>query len=401
MGSKISKLNPADFLKLEPARENKIKEAPYKALPHEDSYHPNMIANALHPDYQNVVVSKVEAFSDDVKTYTLTPDVENGTEKLAYFSAGQYLSLRLKIGNVELTRPYSISSSPKNALEGFYQLTIKRVEGGLASEYILDNWVEGTKVTVSAPQGTFTYERLRDAKTVIGVAGGSGITPFRALANAIKDGDEDLNLILLYGSRTKEDILFLDEFISIEKATPKFKLVNVLSEGEMEGAESGFITAELIKKYAPEGNYSIFLCGPQAMYNFVDGEIEKLAIRKKFVRHELFGEYRNPEKEGDYPQEAVGKSFKLTVIIAGKESVIDCNANETMLCAMEKAGLIAPANCRSGECGWCHSKLVSGEVYVPKRVDGRRLADLKYGYVHPCITFPLSECVIDVPPFKN
>lgn len=398
MASKISKLSPADFLKLEPERENRIKEASSQALQHEDSYHPNQIANALHPDVQYLKVEKVDAFSDDVKTYTLVADQEAGTDKIAYFSAGQYLSVRLKVGSIELTRPYSISSSPKNALEGYYQLTIKRVEGGLASEYILDNWAVGTKVSVSAPQGVFTYERLRDAKVVIGIAGGSGITPFRSLAKAIHDGDEDCSLILLYGSRTKDDILFLDEFNAM--VGDKFKLVNVLSAGEMEGAESGFITADLIKKYAPEGNYSIFLCGPQAMYNFVDKEIEKLGLRKKFIRHELFGEYRNPEKESDYPQEVVGKTFKLKVVMAGAVSEVECNANETMLSAMERGGVLAPANCRSGECGWCHSRLVSGEVYVPTRGDGRRLADLKFGYVHPCMTFPLSDCEIDVPPFK-
>ena len=399
MGSKISKLNPADFLKLEPTRENKIKEAPYTALPHEDSYHPNQIAKALHPDVQNLVVNKIDVFSDDVKTYTLVADVDEGTKAVAYFSAGQYLSVRLKIGGVELTRPYSISSSPKMALEGYYQLTIKRVEGGLASEYILDNWVEGTKVSVSAPQGVFTYERLRDAKTIVGIAGGSGITPFRSLAYAIENGDEDCSLILLYGSRTVKDILFLDEFKALEARTDKFKLINVLSADDG-GEEQGFITADLIKKYAPEGAYSIFLCGPQAMYEFVDKEIEKLNLRKKFIRHELFGEYRNPEKELDYPQEAVGQKFKLTVIVCGKATEIECDANVTLLNAMEKAGILAPANCRSGECGWCHSRLISGNVYVPKRGDGRRLADLKYGYVHPCMTFPLSDVVIDVPPFK-
>jgi succinate dehydrogenase/fumarate reductase-like Fe-S protein len=63
-------------------------------------------------------------------------------------------------------------------------------------------------------------------------------------------------------------------------------------------------------------------------------------------------------------------------------------------------GIATPANCRSGICGWCHSRLVSGNVYVPKEVDGRRMADLQYGYVHPCSTFPLSDIEIDVPPFR-
>ena len=400
MASAIKKINPADFLKLEPTREKKIAEAEYGAIKPETEYLPNKIAKALHPEIQHLVVKEVIPFSDDVKTYTLVADNEAGTEALAYFSAGQYLSIRLKVGDIELTRPYSISSCPKDALDGYYQLTIKRVEGGLASEYILDNWVEGTKVSTSAPQGTFTYERLRDAKTVIGVAGGSGITPFRSLAKSIANGDEDFNLVLLYGSRTQLDILFLDELKAIENSCDKFKLVNVLSEEKVEGEESGFITADLIKKYAPEGNYSIFLCGPQGMYNFVDKEIEKLGLRQKFVRHELFGEYHNPEKLEGYPMDAVGKTFKLTVTVCGVTSVVDCSANETMLSAMERGGILAPANCRSGECGWCHSRLVSGNVYVPKRGDGRRLADLDFGYVHPCMTFALGDCEIDVPPFK-
>ena len=237
--------------------------------------------------------------------------------------------------------------------------------GGLASNYILDNWTVGTEVTASEPLGVFTYEPLRDAKTIIGIAGGSGITPFRSLAKAIADGDEDAEMILLYGSRTLADAVFQEEFKALEASCPKFKLVNVLSHEEAAGCENGFITAELIKKYAPVGDYSLFLCGPQAMYDFVDKEIATLGLRRKFVRHELFGEYFNPSKEADYP------------------------AN------------VAPAHCRSGECGWCHSKLISGEVYTPKTVDGRREADFLYGYIHPCCAFPLSDVTIEVPPVRK
>ena len=67
----------------------------------------------------------------------------------------------------------------------------------------------------------------------------------------------------------------------------------------------------------------------------------------------------------------------------------------------QAAGIAAPAHCRSGECGWCHSRLVSGEVYCPKSVDGRREADYIYGYIHPCCSFPLSDLVIEIPPVKQ
>ena len=395
---KLWKLNPMDFTKMTPSRKAKIEAAPAKALPATDSYKPNELAKALHPGVQYLKVAKVIEHDKDVKTFWLEADPEKGTKALAWFSAGQYLSISLEIGPVKLTRPYSLSSSPREALAGHYSLTIKRVEGGLASNYILDNWAVGTEVKVSEPLGVFTYEPLRDAKTVIGIAGGSGITPFRSLAKAIIDGDEDANLILLYGSRTMNDAVFQEEFKALEGE--KFQLVNVLSHEEQPGCEHGFITAELIRKYAPQGDYSIFLCGPQAMYNFVDKEIATLGLRKKFIRHELFGEYFNPSKEADYPAD-VASEFKITVRIAGSEQTITAPADTSILRSLEANGIAAPAHCRSGECGWCHSKLISGEVYTPKSVDGRREADFLYGYIHPCCSFPLSDLVIEVPPVRK
>ena len=136
------------------------------------------------------------------------------------------------------------------------------------------------------------------------------------------------------------------------------------------------------------------------MYTFVDKEIETLGLRKKFVRHELFGEYFNPSKEADYPAD-VALAFRLTVRIAGEEKTMTAPADVSLLRTLEANGIAAPAHCRSGECGWCHSRLISGDVYTPKSVDGRREADLIYGYIHPCCAFPLSDVVIEVPPVKQ
>ena len=394
---KLWKLNPMDFTKMTPARNEKIAAAPAQKLPEADSYHPNRIANALHPKVQYLKVAKIVERDEFTKSFYLEANPDRGTESLAWFNAGQYLSIRLKIGNMNISRPYSLASSPREALEGHYMLTIRRVDDGIASQFMLDNWQVGTEVIASEPLGVFTYEPLRDAKTILCLSGGSGVTPFRSLAKAVADGDEDANMILLYGSRSVEEALFNDEFEELDRTCPNFKYVNVLSDVPVEGKESGFITADLIRKYAPEGEYSIFICGPAAMYEFVDKEIATLGLRRKFIRHEMFGEYFNPAKEADYPAD-VAPAYRLTVRIAGKEYSLTAPANESLLRTMEKNGIAAPAHCRSGECGWCHSRLVSGEVYTPKSADGRREADLIYGYIHPCCAFPLSDVVIDVPP---
>lgn len=82
------------------------------------------------------------------------------------------------------------------------------------------------------------------------------------------------------------------------------------------GYEHGFVTAELIKKYAPEGPYSVFLCGPQQMYRFVDKELEKLGLERKYIRHELFGEFHDPKQKADYPSGAPD-TVRIAVTVRG------------------------------------------------------------------------------------
>ena len=391
----LESLDIRDFGKIVPTRMAVIEAAPDTPLPSADPI--AELAKALHPQTQYLLVESIVERGEDAKSFTLIPNEACGTSSLAYFNAGQYLSVSLNIDGIVVAKPYSLCSAPADALLGRYVITVKRTDYGFASEYILDNWKVGDTVEVSGPQGTFTYEPLRDAAQVIGLAGGSGITPFYSLAAAIADGTEDFALTLLYGSRTSDGTLLKEEFDALEAACPKIKVIHVLSDEEAEGFETGFITADLIRKYTSDGDFSIFICGPQVMYNFVDREIEKLGLPVRRVRHELFGEYKNPEKNSDYPQEAGGKEYALKVCIREEIHEITCSAIETLLVAMERAKIQAPARCRSGECGFCHSWLVSGDVYVPTPVDGRRLADLKFNYIHPCCTFPLSDIEIVVP----
>ncbi len=373
-------------------REKMIQSTPTTALVEE--YATNIKAEERHPEKQDFVISDIVEHGNGVKSYFLKK--ANGTNP-AFFRAGQYVVVRQLIDGKLIARPISLSCGPDYTLEGKYVITVKRVEGGFMSGYILDNWKVGDSVTTSGPQGVFYYEGLRDAKKVVAVAGGSGITPILSMAYAILAGDEDFEMTVLYGSRTYDDVLFKKEFEEICKRTDKVKVVNVLSEENHEGCENGFITAELIKKYAGDGEYSIFASGPQSMYTFLDGEVAKLGIKQKFYRKELFGSAKEPWKLPGYPVEAKDKVFNLHVKMCDKEYNIPCNANENMLVALERAGIAGPNRCRGGICGWCRSKLLSGEVFIPENTDGRRDADKVYGYIHPCASFALSNVSIEVP----
>ena len=392
----INNLNPNTFHE---NLEERIRLIDAASPEIKDDFYLNRMAKVFHPDRQYMKIETVTELEKDTKIFRFVPDPNRGTTRCAPFLAGQYLNIYLDIEGMKVNRAYSISSSPQNAKDGFYELTIKYVQGGLVSRYVLDNWKEGDEVELSAPAGNFYYQELRDAKTVICLAGGSGITPFRSMAKAIADGDESFNLVLLYGSRSEDQIIFKDEF-DVLGQNEKIKVVHVLSDEEKEGFEHGFITAELIQKYAPkEEAYSVFVCGPQAMYDFAKSEIAKLGLAKKYVRFELSGELYDASSIEGYPG-CDQSTVKITVTIRDMTRTVTGNANDTILQTLERNGISVPTSCRSGECGFCHSVVNSGKYYVPKDVDGRRLADLKFGGIHPCVTFPLSDIEIIVPADK-
>ena len=396
----IKSLSAKKFLSMLPDRQAKFNAA--AAVIPKTPDNAMALAKALHPKRQYLKVAEVKDMSEDCKSFTLVPNPDKGTTALAYFGAGKYLTVFETIEGMPVTRAYSISSSPKDSLEGKYVLTIKLVEGGLMSRYIFDTWTVGKEVEVSAPSGNFEYQPLRDAQKVICLAGGSGITPFVSMANAVADGDEDFELTLLYGSRNYDNILFREELDALVAKCNKIKVVHVLSEEskDISGTEKGFITADLIKKYAPENEpYSVFLCGPQQMYAFVDKELEKLELPKKYIRHEMFGEFHNPQTQADYPA-GIPEKVKITVTIQDKTYIIFGSSSDSVMQIIEKNGLSVPARCRSGECGFCHSHLISGKVYVPKHLEYRRLADYKFGCIHPCCSFPLTDLEINVPVAK-
>ncbi|MDO4990446.1 MAG: FAD-binding oxidoreductase, partial [Eubacteriales bacterium] len=319
---------PAEgFAKIIPQRRAAIEAAP--DLEPVWEYQTNRVAKALHPEKQYVTIAEITD-RPGAKSYTLVPDPSRGTESLAYFRAGQYVSVDLEIGGSVLTRAYTLACSPGDALRGSYTLTIKRNQDGFASNFIHDNWKEGMKLSVSGPDGDLNYEPLRDAKQIVGLAGGSGITPFFSLANAIQEGIEDCSLTLLYGCRSEAEIVYRQELDALAESCGKFRVVYVLSDEDKPGFEHGFLTAELIKKYAPAEDYSIFMCGPQAMYRFCDGEVEKLGLPRRRVRHEAYGEYHNADRDDGFPQDAVGKTFRLTVELPDGQRVIPAKSGESL-----------------------------------------------------------------------
>ena len=362
------------FKKLVPNRRKMLENGSPAALP--KSYRVNDTAKILHPGYQSAKLVAIAQNTADTKTYTFE------TERPLYFRAGQYLTLGCKIGKSEVSRPYAISSSPKKALSCRVSLTVKKC--GFFSGYLFDSAAVGDSFVLGDPSGEFCYEPVKDADHVVAIAGGSGITPFYSMAQAVADGTNRHKLTIFYGARTESDLIFKKELDTL--VSDKVKVVYVLSDEKKEGYESGFIGAELLQKYV-SGDYTVMMCGPQAMYAFADKELASLGLPLRRIR-----------KEANCVglRDAEAKSYTLTVHIGFDTYTVPADARETILTALERAGLKVPSKCRAGGCGFCHSKLVSGSFSIAGQ-DKRRLADAKFGYIHPCCSYPDSDMELIVP----
>ncbi|MBQ6328645.1 MAG: iron-sulfur cluster-binding domain-containing protein [Kiritimatiellae bacterium] len=353
------------------------------------------VAREWHPGKIDLIVTEIRTASPTSKTVRFArPD----GGKLPPFYAGQFISLDFEIDGKIIQRPYSISSAPYEAREGngFVEITVRRSKGdGFVADYVNDTLAVGTAVKGNMGLGQFYYEPLRDSRHIMALAGGVGITPFVSMAKEIAHGTMDADLTILYGSVASGDIILKDTLASLEG--DRVHVVNVLSGDEPDWAgERGFLTAELIKKYAPD-DASYFICGPQVMYRFLRGEIGKLGVPKRRIRFEVFGQAKDITAFDGYPVEKKDNTYTLTVVRGIHEDEIPAKATESLVVALERAGIRIETACRSGECGFCRTKVLKGDFFVCPESDGRRGADRDFGYVHACAAYPLSDMTIKIP----
>lgn len=369
------------FKKLVPNRREALANGANTPLP--KSYRTNELAKALHPSTMEVELTAVRPLTAGMRELTFR---RLDAPAFPFFRAGQYVSLQSKVGESLVSRPYSIVSSPREALENKLVLGVE--EAGFFSGYLDKEAKPGDRFIMTEPSGEFHYETLRDKKRIVCIAGGAGITPFLSMAKSMVEGDEPYEMTLFYGARDEARIAFKPELDAL--AEKGLKVIYVLSDEERPGYERGFVSAALLEKYVDVRDVSFFLCGPKAMYDFILKELAPYGLPVKAVRKDatFCG-----DRAVDTP-----RTFQLTVHIRDQVYTVPARENETLLTAMERAGINAPNKCRAGGCGYCHSKWLSGEYVVADGRDGRREADRKFGFIHPCVTYPAGDMAIDVPP---
>jgi glycine betaine catabolism B len=392
-------LSTSGFVKMSQDRTKKILEA--SAISNRNLPPANRLAKQLHPAKQTFrILDRIE-HNPEMHTFVL----QNHENTAPWFRPGQCVYVDFEIDGSTIVRPYSISSSPAQALTGVYEITVKKVACGFATNYIFDHWKPGTDITCSGPQGNFYYDDLRDAKHIVGIAGGVGITPYVSMIRSMKEEGKTCSppsLTLIYGVNSVNEIAFRQE---LQKAAHelgrRIKVVYVVNDDHLEpGMEAGLINKEIIQKYGNPEIDSFFVCGPPLMYDYIQKEFSELKVLRKQIRFDVRGERNDivPLLPEDHK---IKQKFRLTVKIGASVEELSCNNHESLLVSMERGGLYPPAGCRSGECAYCRSKLIDGSMIVIDSQDGRRMADYKFGYIHPCVSYPTSNVSISIPRKKS
>ena len=343
--------------------------------------------NRLHPARLSLRVSHIRMETPSTKTFRMVP--VDGV--LPPFQAGQYVALQVEVNGIRTNRPLSIASSPSQT--GYYDLTVKRVPGGLVSNYLLDTIQEGDHLASSAPDGSFVYNPLLHGRRLVFVAGGSGITPFMSMIREASDRGLDRHITLIYGNRSEDDMIYHDELTDMAAKLANFTYVTVVEQpGPTYAGEKGFMNGGLIEKAAGNLNGAmVYLCGPSGMYDFCLAELQARGVPTRRIRREMFGPPVNVSRSPGWPA-GIEEDHHFTVSLVDGPT-ISARAGTPLLNTFEEAGLAPPSQCRSGECSMCRVRVMKGRVFQPAGVPLRH-SDHQMGYVHCCVSYPVEDLVI-------
>jgi ferredoxin-NADP reductase len=346
------------------------------------------IVARYHPKEMKLRVIEIIGETPSTKTFRF----ERVDGSLPPFRPGQYVNLFVDVDGVLTSRPYSISSSPK---EKTLDLTIQQKPGGFVTRYLLNELQVGDELKSTSPQGHFYYESLIDGKDLVFLAGGSGITPFMGMIRTLLDEDDGPEIQLIYGSRIPEDVIFGETLSTLANKHASLDYSLVISEPP-EGylGLSGFLDAKLIHDQVGEvGGKTFYICGPNVMYDFCLKALDELGVPPHRIRREVYGPPEDVTQEPGWPK---GLSAEAVFEVEVQDcKTISALAIEPLMNSLERHGIVIPAVCRSGECSSCRIRLLSGKVFMPNHTTLRE-SDETFGYIHACVAYPLEDLRIRI-----
>lgn len=314
------------------------------------------------------------------------------------FRPGQHLTLRAEIGGEEVRRNYSLCVAPA---EGEVKVTVKRIAGGVFSNWANESLRPGAALDVMPPHGSFTWDfNPAAANHYVGFAGGSGITPVISLIKAAMIEEPESRFTLFYGNRDSQSVIFLEALARLKnRYMGRLEIHHFLAEemedielfnGMLDRAKCGEILEHLVE---PGEVATFFICGPGPMMDAAEGALLDAGVAKEKIHIERFTAGRpSAALEAQMQalqQEAAGLTMMVTLDGRKRRIPFDAAAGN-ILDSARLAGLPAPYACKAGVCATCRARVVSGEAEMAARY-GLTDEEVAAGYVLTCQSVPKGE----------
>jgi ring-1,2-phenylacetyl-CoA epoxidase subunit PaaE len=319
------------------------------------------------------------------------------------FTQGQYLTLRKTIDGKDLRRSYSICAGID---DGELRVGVRKVKGGVFSNWINEHLRPGDVVSVMAPQGRFFVPLDAQARRHhLGIAGGSGITPILSIMKTVLAREPHSRFTLIYGNRSLRSTMFKEELEDLKnRYMTRLVLQHVFSDEHTDspltrGVMDRVKIAEFLATLVPaRGIDHAYICGPFQMNDEAEAALVAAGVPAERIHIERFGiALQEAAKIDAIVHEARAEDAPQATIAIVRDGLRRefpfSRGQASILDAASSAGLEVPYSCTSGVCGTCRARLLEGEVRMERNfaLDSQEVADR---FVLTCQAHPLTERVV-------
>jgi glycine betaine catabolism B len=333
----------------------------------------------------------------DVKTFCLVAEAS----MLFDYLPGQFVTLEVEIDGKSVLRPYSISSTPTRPYH--LSVTIKRVEGGVVSNWMHDCFRVGDRLKlVGGAMGQFTCMPNLPEKMLL-ISAGSGITPMLSMARMVQDTLVDSDIVFLHSAQKPEDIVCRSELETMTAQMPNFQLLVTLTKAKESVwmGLTGRISEAMLELMVPDWRMrSVYVCGPNGFMQHVRETLEGMGFPMEQYQEESFGGAAVTSQNSIVPllKQTVTGNTAMNMAIAFKDSKhqVITDGSLSILEVAEQEGISIRSACRMGACGACKVKTCGTKVRYDVTPAALSEGDRETGHILACVAYPIESVEVHI-----